>query len=423
MKLYSSYRQPSQALIALAISAFAASAFAGCSDSKSNGDNASGPAGGSAEAASAGDSDKHAGEEHGDESRVTLTEAEMATAGIGVAEVTAEPVVAERAALDVPGQVEHDPRRVAIISPRTSGRIERLPVVEGDHVRAGQTVALLTSPAFLTAQNDLAQAARRASILAGTPDAQGASALVSAARRRLSLLGAGTALIRRVEGGAEPSLVLAVAAPFGGTIIEASVLAGTAVEAGTPLFKIADLSVVDVVAEVPERALSLLRIGLDASIRIPAYPNLRFAGTVERLHSELNPTTRTVRAVIHVSNRGGALRPGMFASVQFPVTMGAALATATAPGGTSPTTGSVLTIPETALVTDGSNRLLFVEVAPRTFEKRIVQVASLAPPGSGNSTSGRVAIASGVKAGERVVIRGAFTLKSELAKASFSDEH
>ncbi len=368
--------------------------------------------------------DEHAEDEHASNARVTLTETGFATAGIAIEAVSMEPMIAERAALDVPGQVEHDPRRIAIISSRTAGRIERLLVVEGDRVGSGQTVALLTSASFLTAQNDLAQSLRRARTLAGTPDAEGANALVSAARRRLSLLGAGASVIRQIEQGAEPSLTLPVSAPFSGTIVEGSALAGTAVEAGAPLFKIADLSVVDVVAEVPERALSLLRIGLGATIGIAAYPGMQFTGQVERLHSELNPTTRTVRAVIHVANTGRALRPGMFASVRFPVSMAAAVGTVRTPG--DPPTSSaatVLTVPETALVTEGRDRLVFVEVGPRTFEKRVVQTSSLAPPGSGNSASGRVAISSGLKAGERVVTRGAFTLKSELAKASFSDEH
>jgi cobalt-zinc-cadmium efflux system membrane fusion protein len=390
-------------------------ATAACGKPAQNGEPAESPAG---------ETGPHSEETHAEPGRLTLTEAQYATAAIAVEAAAMEPMIAEGADLDVPGQVEHDPRRVAIISSRTPGRIEALSFVEGERVASGQTVALLSSPTFLTAQNDLAQAARRAKSLAGTSDAEGAQALVAAARRRLALLGAGLSSIRRIEEGAEPNLFLPITAPFSGSIVEATALVGSAVEAGVPLFKIADVSVVDVVAEVPERAISLLRIGLGASIEIAAFPNLRFAGRVERLHSELNPTTRTVRAVIHVSNTGSVLRPGMFATVRFPVSMAAALGTERTPGDapTSPA-NSVMTVPETAIVSEGPERIVFVEIGPRTFEKRVVQVSSLAPPGSGNSSSGRVAISGGLRTGERVVTRGAFTLKSELAKASFSDEH
>lgn len=416
MTRHTSHRSWRQGCLTITAVALCAMPIVACSD----------PTKDKAQTVTAAPDDKkaHSEETRAEDGRLTLTEAQYATAGITVEMASMEPMIAEGAALDVPGQVEHDLRRVAIISSRTPGRIERLLFVEGERVGRGQTVALLSSPGFLTAQNDLAQAARRARTLSGTPDADGATALVAAARRRLSLLGAGAASIARIEQGAEPSLFLPISSPFAGTIIEGTALVGTSVEAGAPLFKVADVSVVDVVAEVPERALSFLRIGLGSSISIAAYPNRRFAGRVERLHSELNPTTRTVRAVIHVSNTDGALRPGMFASVRFPVSMAAALGTVKTPGDAPPSSATtVMTVPETALVTEGRDRVVFVEVGPRTFEKRVVQVSSLAPPGSGNSSSGRVAISGGLKTGERVVTRGAFTLKSELGKASFSDEH
>jgi hypothetical protein len=84
----------------------------------------------------------------------------------------------------------------------------------------------------------------------------------------------------------------------------------------------------------------------------------------------------------------------------------------------------VVTIPDAALVTDGDARYVFVEVSPRTFERRAVEVASLVPPGSAAATGGRVMVRRGVASGERVAVRGAFTLKSELAKAALAeDEH
>ncbi|MEO7180077.1 MAG: efflux RND transporter periplasmic adaptor subunit, partial [Gemmatimonadaceae bacterium] len=302
--------------------------------------------------------------------KVTLSAAAVTTARITVELVRAETASASSSGLDVPGQVDYDPSRVALISPRIAGRIERLAVVEGTHVGAGQTVAFISSPTFLTAQTDLQQAARRAALLGGTPDAEGAPALVAAARRRLRLLGAGDALIRRVERGGEPESLLPVVAPFSGTIVEARTLAGAAVEPGTPLFRIADLSVVDVLAQVPERALSFLRIGQGASIGIAAYPAMRFTGSIERIKAELDPTTRTVKAVLHVTNSGGALRPGMFASVRLNVPLSRTIQSASESALQRPTGAAVLTIPDAAVLSDGERRYVFVEVAPRTYERR-----------------------------------------------------
>ena len=363
--------------------------------------------------------------------RVTLTEAAFATARIAVAPVEAMPAASGGVGLEVPGQVELDPRRAALVSSRIAGRIERLAAVEGDRVGAGQAVAYLYSPEFLVAQGDLTQAERRAGLLAGTEDERGARALADAARRRLRLMGAGEAEIRRATVGGEPATTLALRTPSAGSIMEAHVLPGAAVEPGAPVFTLADLSVIDVVAEVPERSLPLVRTGQRATVSIAAFPAMRFEGSVERLRDALNPETRTVRAVIHVPNASHRLRPGMFATVRLDVATRDALALA--PGGATAASagagaaggtaaGTVLTIPEAAVVTDGERRFVFVEVGARTYERREVRVASLAPPGSSTPRSPVVVVEDGLRAGERVVVTGAFTLKSELAKASLADE-
>jgi Cu(I)/Ag(I) efflux system membrane fusion protein len=356
------------------------------------------------EATEAGAPSSESGEEMAPSDRVTLSEAAFATARIQVEPARAESgaIVGDR--LEVPAKVELDPARVAMISPRTSGRIERLTAVVGDRVAAGQPVAHLTSPTFLTAQNDLILAVRRSALLAGTTDAEGARALVTAARRRLSLLGVSDSEIDRLAANGAPRSVLAVSAPFSGTIIEASALAGTSVETGAPIFKLADLSSVYVTADVPETALSSLRVGQPAQVRLAAYPAYQTSGRVERIADAVDPTTRTVKAVVRVTNSDRKLRPGMFASVGLAV-----------PAANRTPAAAVVTVPESAIITDGDAHYVFVEAGERTYDRRTVEVV----PGA---SAGRVAIRSGVSAGERIVSNGAFTLKSELGKASLKDE-
>ena len=336
---------------------------------------------------------------------ITLTEATLRNAGIEVVEVRAEPRASLSSALQVPGQVVFPPDRVALISPRTAGRVERLSVVEGDRVEAEQPVAYLLSPSFLTAQNDLSQATQRRDLLAGTEDEEGAEALVAAARRRLQLMGAPDDVIESLERGGEPLDLLPVRAPFTGSIVEGYTLPGSALEAGGAIYRIADLSVVDVVADVPEQALRHLATGQTATIRLPAFPGRTFTGRIERLHEELNPETRTVGAIVHVANPDRVLRPGMFADVILQVPLGLS----------EDASSMTVTIPSSSVVTDEGERFVFVEIAPRTFERRPVEVASLAD-------ESRLAVLSGLAVGERVVARGAFTLKSELGKAEFGEE-
>jgi membrane fusion protein, heavy metal efflux system len=342
--------------------------------------------------------DEHADEPAHETGRVELGEAAVANAGIVVNEVAMRGVVAGANRPAVPGQVEFDPARVALVSPRTSGRIERLGAVAGDRVQAGQTLAWVLSPAFLTAQTDYVQALRRADLLAGTADEQGARALAEAARRRLALLGADSAVIARLRAG-EPALdLIPVNAPFAGSIVEAHALTGAALESGSPIFTLADLSVVNVIAEVPERSLAMLRRGQTARIELTAYPDAPVEGTVERIREQLDPEMRTAHAVLRVSNPRGLLRPGMFASVHLH-------ADANGPRIMLPI------VPIEAVITDGAERYVFVEVGPRAFERRDVDVEPIGP--------GEVVVRAGLARGDRVVTRGAFTLKSELAKGEF----
>src|SRR6201999_2558998 len=113
--------------------------------------------------------DEHEGEAQQSQV-VTLTQASMVTAQIQTQPATIGAPALASPGLEVPAQVEFDPRRVAVVSPRTDGRVERLTVVEGDRVRSGQVLALLNSREFLVAQSDLQQASRRATLLAASPD-------------------------------------------------------------------------------------------------------------------------------------------------------------------------------------------------------------------------------------------------------------
>ncbi len=348
--------------------------------------------------------------------QVTLSEAAYQSARIVVAPVIAEGAVAAGGDISVPGQVEANPARVALISPRTPARIERLAVVEGERVRNGQVVATLSSPAVLTAETDYVQATRRARLLEGTADEEGALALAEAARRRLELLGVSDDVRARLDAGMPPAITFTLAAPFAGSIVQSSALVGTQVEAGTPIFRLEDLSTVNVIARLPERALSAIAIGQPASVQVPAYPDTRFPGRIERLKDEVDPGTRTIPVVIRVRNSNHRLRPGMFATVELPVRQGAS---GESEEGRS--TGT-MTIPETAIVTVGDTSYVFVAVGPRRYERRAVRLLAPTAAGATAGSPGSVRVLNGLTAGEQVVIRGAFVLKAELGKAAFAEE-
>lgn len=347
------------------------------------------------------------------DSQVTLTADAIANAGIASEAVRTDGVgrMAMARVLEVPGHVELDPRRVAVVSARVDGRLEQLRAVEGDRVNSDDEVASVFSAAFITAQSDLQLATRRATLLGATADAAGSRALADAAAQRLRLMGASESAIAELRAGGAPSAVLPLRAPLTGSVLEAHSVAGRAVAIGEPILTVADLTELDVVAEIPEVSLPMVRVGQRARITVAAYPATQFVGTVERLRDVLDAETRTVRAVLHVPNAARVLRPGMYATVRLDVSEPARRGSS----------ARALLIPESALVLDGSETIVFVQVGERTFVRRVVAVEALAPAGSLRPAGTDALVLSGLRAGEMVVTRGAFVLKSELKKAAFSE--
>lgn len=343
--------------------------------------------------------------------RVILAEAAIITAGIAlerVADASGSPVQAD---VEAPGTVASDPARNALVSPRAAGRLESVRAVVGDRVSAGQLLAEVQSPAFVAAQADFLGATRRARLLSSTQDSTGGRALADAARQRLALYGLSRAEQDQLEQRGAPLPLLPVRAPFSGSLVEDGLLPGAAVEAGSTIFRVVDLREVDIIADVPERQLPLLRRGQRATVRLAAYPDVTIEGIVERIVDELNPTTRTIRAVVHAGNARGILRPGMFATVVLHV----------APAAVKQQSTTAVTIPASAVLTEGVLRYAFVAVGERTFERRTLQLGQ-DEVALGTDSRRLVRVLSGIAPGEQVVVKGAFTLKSELAKAAFAED-
>jgi multidrug efflux pump subunit AcrA (membrane-fusion protein) len=337
--------------------------------------------------------------------RLTLSDSAIRLAGITTAVARSAAELPDAVALAVPGEVAADPSRVALITPRVVGRLERLRAAVGEQVRAGTPVAELQSPELLVGETEYQLAQKRAVRLSSTPDSAGGWALVEGAKRRLRMLGVEEPEIARLNAGGEPTAEVVITAPFRGSLVDGGALPGAKVEPGMAIFRLIDLSEVDVMARVPEGEISSLRLGQRARVVLDAFPDRAVAGVVERIRDELDPTTRTIEAVLHVSNPGGWMRPGMFGTVFLQGSGGRP---------------SDVVLPDGALVTEGDGQAAFVEVTPGTFERRVVTVVPLPPlPGA---RVRYVLVRTGIAAGEKVVVEGAFVLKSELGKASFAEE-
>jgi RND family efflux transporter MFP subunit len=114
-----------------------------------------------------------------------------------------------------------------------------------------------------------------------------------------------------------------VVAPFDGVVTQRNIDIGSLVQAdaggGTPLFAMVHSAVIRVQLYVPQDQSFGLMPGAAAVVRVPEIPGRTFPGTVTRIADALQPGTRTLLTEIDVTNDDGALRPGIYCTVELKV--------------------------------------------------------------------------------------------------------
>lgn len=341
---------------------------------------------------------------------LTLTPAELREAQIRTEALQPSSV---NDSVGLTGTVSANQDRIAEVVPRLPGRISSVPAALGAQVIAGQTLAVLESIELGEARSTLLQARSEASVadaafaraeklsvediiarkdyLRAKADVEHARIILSAASDKLRMLGVSPIVS---EGRADA--VYSLLAPLSGTIIEKQAVPGTLADKD-PLFTVADLSNVWVVADVFERDLSRLTVGAAAEVTVAAYPNQRFPGRLVYLSDTLDTATRTVKAHLEVANPQHHLKPGMFATASVTTTV----------------TQQALLLPSTALVLIDGKQMVFVSKG-RGFVPRWVETE--------DELGGMVAVLHGVNAGEHVVMTGAYALKSRMLKSQLGSD-
>ena len=290
------------------------------------------------------------------------------------------------------GIVNFDETRIAGVTPKVDGYVERLYVdFTGQPVRRGQPLLEIYSPELVMAQDELLLAARleanlEHSIVPGVP--AGASNLVAAARRRLRLWDISEAQIDAILESGRARRTLTLHAPVSGIVVEKNVLAGQAVSAGDPLYTIADLSEVWVEAELREANAGVVEPGDEVIVEFAAFPGRPIRGQVEYVYPTLQSESRTLKARIAVPNPDGRLKPGMYATVRI-----------AAPA------REALTVPLSAVLNTGERRLVFVDIGDGGLMPVEVEI--------GRIGAGFAEVLSGLEPGQRVVTSAQYLLDSE----------
>jgi len=337
-------------------------------------------------------------EEAAGTSVVTLKEgtAKIAPIEIGTAE-RKEVILPVKAS----GVVGFNEKKMMCLTARIPGRIEDLNAFAGERVRAGASLLSLYSPDFLASQAEFLQIAGRLERAAKEKDAEAerlAEQMLASAARKLEVMGMTPERLKALGESKSPDILLTVAAPFDGSIIESRAVKGDYVEIGGELLKLADLGTVWVLANIYEKDLALIAPGAEAEIAAEAYPGEVFKGRVTLIHDMLDEAARTVKARIELANPGFKLKPGMFVGVII----------------TPSAKRNILVVPEKAVRQIEGQSVVFLPAGNNRFEARPVK--------TGRAFPGYIEILEGVMEGDRIVTEGSFTLKSEVLKKSFGIE-
>jgi Cu(I)/Ag(I) efflux system membrane fusion protein len=325
---------------------------------------------------------------------VLLTPAAIAAGGISVEAARSMPAVRR---ISASGELAFNARRLAHLSSRVAGRLERVLAFKGDRVAQGQILAEIYSPDYLAFQAEFLQAAERAYRLRGDPDEAAAAAYLDAARKKLAPLGVGASVLDELAATKTVRPFLAVRAPLAATVIETDAVEGDRVELETEMFKLADLSSLWAELRIYEKDLSAIRLGLDVLLHTQAYPGEEFRGRLVLIGDVMDEKTRTVEGRVELANPAGRLKPGMYVEAVLSV----------------PESRAALVIPETAVQEYQNKTVVFVQDGPGKFLLRPVETAGRA--------NGFIEILKGLAEGERVVTTGSFLLKSEMLKNSLGD--
>jgi RND family efflux transporter MFP subunit len=306
--------------------------------------------------------------------------------------------------LQVPGNVDVDEERLSYVQTRFPGWIQNVFAnATWQYVRKGQRLFTIYSPDLvsteqeylLARQNQKAFApAMHADSPAGMPHRMGGTAaeesdwLVQAAEERLRQFDVPPAEIAALVAGGRVQREIAVISPASGYITQRNALPNAYVQPDTKLYTIADLSTVWVYANVFQSDVGRLKPGDPARITVDSYPGRTFAGRIDQILPDVDPTTRTVRVRLVFRNPGMLLKPGMYVSVNIGIPL-----------------GRQLVIPASGVLQSGAREIAFIDRGQGNLQPRVIQ--------TGLQIDDSVVVLDGLKPGDRIVSSANFLVDSE----------
>jgi Cu(I)/Ag(I) efflux system membrane fusion protein len=284
------------------------------------------------------------------------------------------------------GTIDYNETAIADVTTKFKGWVEKLNVdATGQLVHRGETLFEVYSPELYSAQVEYLLAANP-----GATNDSGNALLRDTARNKLKFYDISDAQVAELEKTKQPRKTLAFAASMDGFVTEKMVVQGQMVDAGMKLYRLADLGIVWIYAQIYEQDLPYIQLGQEAVVKITSLPDREFRGRVTFIYPNLDEKTRTAKVRLEFENPGYFLKPGMFVSAQIASELAA----------------SALLVPDSAVLRSGQKNTVFLALDNGKFDARTVV---LGPEGE----DGMYQVVSGLNEGDRVVSSGQFMLDSE----------
>jgi cobalt-zinc-cadmium efflux system membrane fusion protein len=296
--------------------------------------------------------------------------------------------------LRLPGRLVWNEEKTVRVFPQLSGRVQSIAADVGSTVKAGQLLAVLSSPDYGQAKADARKARADAQVATQAQErsrqlrdagviaekdwqqaeagAIGAKAEADRANQRLAGLG----------GDSDGSYALK--SPLAGVVVERNLNPGMEFrpdQATAPLFVVTDPASLWIQVDAGEADLAKLKKGEPLFIESRQYPGERFQGVIRHVADFVDPTSRTIKVRGEVPNADRRLKGEMFvnALVELPAT-------------------SALRVPSAAVFLLGDKRYVFVDEGGGRYRRQRVE--------AGGEREGWVEISAGLQAGEKVVTEG-----------------
>lgn len=278
--------------------------------------------------------------------------------------------------LRAPGVAKPDERTLRVVTLRADAFIEKLYINEtGKHVKAGEPLFQVYSPQLLRALID---------------DKTGAFPGQINAEQRLKILDIPQSVIDAARKAKQVASSFDYPSPASGVVMEKMVVEGMMMKMGEPLYRLADLSSIWVIADVAEQDLGQVKIGSPAKVNFRALPGETFAGQVTFILHELDAITRTAHIRIEIKNPDHRIKHEMYADVVIESGSGE---------------DTKLAVPTSAVIDSGNRQIVLVDLGEGRFEPRPVKL--------GLRGDGLIEIQDGLKSGEKVVVSANFLIDAE----------